>query len=262
MFIYLSKFLPQFFYPLGLGCLLLLLALLLRRPAWRKTCLVAALLVLWLAGNRWVAASLAYALERNQTPCLPSQKADVIVLLGGGTLPADRPRLMVEVNGAGDRVLSAARMFKMGQAFAILASGGKLDWSSQETSSAEDMAALLEELGVPQPSIWLETTSRNTYENAVNSARLLEAKNIHRILLVTSAMHMPRARRLFEATGLEVIACPVDFTVTASQWQQLWKGDIKVIILDTLPAADNLSLTTRVLKEMIGTFVYNLRGWK
>ena len=262
MSIYFSKLLPLLLYPLGLGCVLILAALLLRRPAWRRASLLAALLLLWLGGNRYVAVGLARLLERDQTSCLASQQAQVLVLLGGGTLPPDAPRTMVEISGAGDRVLHAARLFQMGQAEFILASGGKLDGSPQGRSSAEDMADLLMWLGVPQPAIWLEDDSRNTYENALYSARLLAEKGLHRILLVTSAAHMPRARRLFEAQGLEVIACPTDFTVTDSQWQQLWSRDLKVLLLDLLPTAENLAVTTRILKEYLGILVYSLRGWK
>ena len=82
-------------------------------------------------------------------------------------------------------------------------------------------------MGVPAEAIWLQTESRNTYEDAVYSARLLKDKGVRRILLVTSAWHMPRSLGLFQAQGLEVVPLPVDFTVTDAGWQGLMRGDLR-----------------------------------
>ena len=60
------------------------------------------------------------------------------------------------------------------------------------------MQLFLGALGVPQSVFMLESRSRSTRENAVNSAVMLRERGMNRILLVTSARHMPRARALFE----------------------------------------------------------------
>ncbi len=266
-FVFFSKLLPPFVYPLGLACMLIVLALALRRPRWQRVCLVVALLLLWLGSNRWVALGLARSLEWRYLP--PSGDAEshfgdaqVIVLLGGGTEPANYPRSMVEVSGAGDRVLYAAQLYREGKADYILVTGGTIDWMPGAASSARDMGELLAWLGVPDEALWLEEESRNTYENAVFSARILQQKGIQRILLVTSALHMPRALRLFQAQGLEVVPLPADYTVTQANWQRLWQGDLRAQILALLPAVENLVLTTRVMKEYIGILVYQVKGWK
>jgi uncharacterized SAM-binding protein YcdF (DUF218 family) len=106
--------------------------------------------------------------------------------------------------------------------------------------------------------LWLEPDSRNTYENALFSTRILREKGIQRILLVTSALHMPRSLKLFQAQGLEVIPLPTDYTVTQGDQAQL---DARAFVLSLLPSAENLALTSRVLKEYIGIIVYDLRGW-
>jgi len=259
MFVFLSKFLPPFVYPLGLVCVLLLLAFFLaHRIGLQRAVLGVALGCLLLGGNGWVASRLTRSLEWRYLPPEIVPQADVIVLLGGGTQPARAPRPMVEVTGAGDRVLYTAWLYKQGKAGHILLSGGTLDWSHGDSSPANDMATLLEMMDVPQDALWFEPNSRNTYENALYSARILREKGIQRILLVTSALHMPRSVKLFQAQGLEVIPLPTDYTVTQGDRA---KKDARAIVLGLLPSAENLALTSRVLKEYIGIVVYELRGW-
>jgi len=262
MFIFLSKFLPLLIYPLGLACFLLVLVLfVVRKPEKQRILLAAAVIILWLGGNRWVAMGLARSLEWRHLPPEQAPQAEVIVLLGGGTVSAEYPRMMVEVNGAGDRVLYAAKLYQDGKAPNILLSGGKLDWVSRADTPAQQMASLLELVGVPKDVLWLESESRNTYENALYSARILQDKGINQVLLVTSASHMPRSVQLFEAQGLDVIPLPTDFVVTESGWRSIRSSSLETILLNLIPSVDNLALTTRILKEYIGIFIYGLRGW-
>ena len=84
---------------------------------------------------------------------------------------------------------------------------------------------------------------------------------IRRIILVTSASHMPRSVALFEKQGFEVIPAPTDFTVTQAGWDKLKSGGLASQVLSLLPSAENLGLTTRMLKEYFGMLVYRLNGW-
>ena len=263
MFVFLSKFLPPFVYPLGLVALLILLALLLaKRPRLQKTALLLALLCLWLAGNSWVALGLARSLEWRYFPPDPLPQAEVMVVLGGGIAALEPPRSIVELNGSGDRLIYAAWLYQQGKAQHILVSGGLLDWKDSDSSPAQDMAQLLQMLGVPEQAIWLQSDSRNTYEDALYCTRILRQKGIGRLLLVTSAWHMPRAVQLFQAQGLQVIPLPTDYNVTQADWQRLWSNDPRAWILGALPSVDNMALTTKMLKEYIGMFTYSIRGWK
>lgn len=261
MFLYLSKILPLLIYPLGFACLILLLALLVKNVKLQKWLLGAALAMLYLGSNNWVALGLARSLEWQYLPDGPLPEAQAIVVLGGGTQSANQPRQMVEVNQAGDRVIYAAFLFRQGKADHLLLTGGKIDWLSTENDPVQDMLFLVEFFGVPEAAIWVEPSSRNTYENALNSRLLLESKNINRILLVTSASHMPRSVRVFERQGFEVIPAPTDFTVTKKDWEQLARAPFQTQLIYLLPSADNLSLTTRMLKEYFGLLYYNLRGY-
>ena len=263
MFVFLSKFLPPLAYPLGLAILLVLAALFLRkRPRLRTTVEAAALLILVLASNHWFSFLLARSLEWQYLP--PAGEipvADVIVLLGGGTEPALAPRPFPELNGAGDRLVRAAILYQAGKAPAILASGGNITWLENRASTpATDMAALLGMMGVPSSAVWLEDQSQNTYENAVFCAKILKEKNITRVILVTSAMHMPRSVALFRKQGIDVIPAPADFTVTQAGWAELTSTP-EAWLVNQLPSAGSLGLTSAVLKEYFGLIVYRLKGW-
>jgi uncharacterized SAM-binding protein YcdF (DUF218 family) len=263
MFVFLSKFIPPLLYPLGLAVVFLVLALILHKHArLRKFALILALAILLVASNRWVSISLARSLEWRYLPQGEISPAEVIVLLGGGTDPASPPRPMVEVNGAGDRMLYAALLYRQGKAPVILASGGNIDFfGSRPSTPAAEMAAILELTGVPEQAIWLQPKSQNTYEDALYCAQILKEKGITRVILVTSAMHMPRSVALFEKQGIQVVPAPTDFSVTQDSWADLTGANLPGQIIYLLPSTSSLSLTTNALKEYLGILAYRLRGW-
>lgn len=263
MFVYLSKLLPLLIYPLGLVCLIIIVALIIgnrrRTPRWL---LITGLIILWLASNRWVSYGLARSLEWRNLPSESAPAAEVIILLGGGTEPADPPRPMVEVNTAGDRVLYTAKLYQEGAAPTILVSGGNLEFTSDRNSTpADEMTELLLLMGVPPSAIIQQPRSQNTYEDALFSTKLLEKIEVDEIILVTSAIHMPRAKALFEKQGITVIPAPADFTVTEENWQNTFRPTLGEGVIYFLPNASSLNLTTNVIKEYLGMFVYSLRGW-
>jgi uncharacterized SAM-binding protein YcdF (DUF218 family) len=263
MFVFLSKFLPLFVYPLGMGVILLALALLLHRRRRLQTgLLLAALLVLLVGSNRWVSYGLARSLEWQYLPMENVPQAEVIVVLGGGTESGQYPRPTAEVNSAGDRVLYAARLYKQGKAPVILLSGGNITWlSGRSTPPPEEMAALMDLMAIPRDDLWLQPGSENTQEDAEFSAQMLKEKGVTRVLLVTSAIHMPRAMALFRHLGVEAIPAPTDFTVTQAGIDNLASLEPQTLLVNLMPNTSSLGLTTNALKEYLGILVYRLRGW-
>lgn len=264
MFLYLSKLVPLFVYPLGLACLLLLIVVWLRdRPRLQRALAGGALLLLWLGGNRLVSLLLLRSLEWQTLPPDPLPQAQAIVVLGGATRMQTFPRPTHEINEAGDRLLYAAWLYHQDVAPVVLLSGGGAEWDEPETrlSEAEAMADLIERMGVPREALLLEERSRNTYENAIESASLLRQEGIDTIVLVTSAMHMPRALGVFARTDLTVIPAPTDFLATEAEWTYYTQLDPRIQVHNLLPSTRELYFTTRVLREYLGILTYRLRGW-
>ncbi len=266
MFVFLSKFLPLWFYPLGLIWMLLIAYLLLTRKHTQgrklRWIIILVVVIIFVGGNRWVPAILAKSLEWRYLPSENLPKDSMVVLLGGGTESQQYPRQMTETNGAGDRVLYAAKLYQSGNASQILLSGGNIEWSgSRTTTPAQDMAQLLLMLGVPENTLVLQDQSRNTAEDALYSAEILRELDIEEIILVTSASHMIRSVALFEKQGFKVIPAPADYSITYDQWNSLWKPSVPELLVGLVPNAGNLSDLTYVLKEYFGFAVYRLRGW-
>jgi uncharacterized SAM-binding protein YcdF (DUF218 family) len=262
VFLFLSKFLPPLVYPLGLACLALAVALACRGRRGQVTLIVLSIALLWLGGNRLIGMAIMRSLESRYPPLAQTPRAPVIVVLGGGSRSPDFPRPTAELNEAGDRLLYAAWLYKQGAAPHLLLSGGRAAWlGSGRVDEAEAMAQALEMMGVPRTALWLEDGSRNTHENAGETRRLLAERGITEVILVTSAMHMPRSVRLFERQGLRVIPAPTDFQVTEADWDYFTRPDLGIQMLNLLPDAEGLAATSRALKEYIGMVVYALRGW-
>jgi uncharacterized SAM-binding protein YcdF (DUF218 family) len=262
MFIFLTKLLPIFIYPLGLAILLLVAVLFLRRvPRWRSFFLLAALGILLFASNAWIPAILMRSLEWQYLPLETYPKTEVIVVLGGSTASAQYPRQIVQVSRAGNRLLYAAHLYHQGVAPNLLLTGGYIEWMMEREPPAYDMAFILEMLGVPDEAFWFETESRNTHENALFTRQILAEKEIDRIILVTSAMHMPRAFKLFENQGFDVIPAPADYNITQADWDRLWEPNLVNQLFNFLPSVESLQDTTTALKEYMGIIFYNLWGW-
>jgi uncharacterized SAM-binding protein YcdF (DUF218 family) len=262
MFLFFSKLLPLFFYPLGLACLLLLVALLVwwKRSRWTPLPVFLGLAVLLLASNGWVSSSLARSLEWQNIPEGELPSAEAIVVLGGSLKPAWFPRPMVDVAEGGDRVFYAAQLYRENKAPLIITAGGRIDWQGSGGSEAADITKLLTFIGVNPSDITQESNSLNTHQNAVNVRQILERRNLDRVLLVTSAIHMPRSLLVFQSQGIEAVPAPTDFLIAEPDLEQLDRTP-QATLLNLLPSVDRLALTTRAIKEYVGIVVYWLRGW-
>jgi uncharacterized SAM-binding protein YcdF (DUF218 family) len=72
---------------------------------------------------------------------------------------------------------------------------------------------------------------------------------------------MPRSVALFEHQGIEVIPAPVDYAITQAGWDNLFAFNLETTLVNLVPTVGNMSLTSSILKELIGMQVYRLRGW-
>ena len=145
---------------------------------------------------------------------------------------------IVVLTGGYWRNTEAARLHRA-TGLPLLASGGNGE-------AATISKHLKRDFGVPVR--WTEDGSRNTEENALFSAKILAAAHVRKIILVTHALHMPRAQLLFEGTGLEVIPAPTDFSSTAL-----------LGFADFWPSAEGRKVSKSALHEIFGLAWYRLR---
>ncbi len=212
----------------------------LRKPALVLSGLALSWLLLW---SLPIASHELRAHIENEFPPVPVAdlpSAPAIVVLGGAV---GWPRAQTghpNLSAAADRMWHAARIYHAGKAPLMVLSGGG-DPSLGQMPEAELMRRFLLDLGVPDSAMLKESNSLNTRENARYTADLLARRHIQRVLLVTSALHMGRAKTLFERVGLEVIPAPTDYEVTRSRLWRNW-----------MPDTDDLDGSARAMKELVG----------
>ena len=230
-----------------------------KRPRLASASLVFALTIVLVFSNATFSEWLGRSLEWQHLPPTPVPNADAIVVLGGATRPPHAPRPWIDVMESGDRPLHGARLYLEGKASKVIMSGGRIDWKDGGPPESSDMAELAKTLGVPADAILEDPTSLNTYQNAVNVKQILEAENLQTVLLVTSAIHMPRSLQIFKKQGIEAIAAPTDFRVVTHP--NPIDRSVQAQILNTVPDVGRLEYSTRALKEYIGIIIYRLKGW-
>ena len=167
----------------------------------RKLLLSGGVVLLWVASATPVSDWLCEAVEARNPPAAIADlpEADAILVLGGGVGGAMAPRVIPQLATGASRTWYGARLWKAGKAPEIVAVGGARHGVPESAAIAE----FLVDLGVDPAAILQESQSRSTVENALFVKPLLATHQIHRALLVTSALHMPRALAIFRAAGID-----------------------------------------------------------
>jgi uncharacterized SAM-binding protein YcdF (DUF218 family) len=120
------------------------------------------------------------------------------------------------------------------------------------------MAEVLEMLGIPKSAIITETQSSDTHQHAIYVPPLLRQRGVKRVLLVTSAMHMPRSMLVFrkQCPDIEFIPAPTDFRITEGKPGR-WYERVGALI----PTPANLVMFSEAMHECVGIVYYKIRGW-
>ncbi|VXC81058.1 conserved hypothetical protein [Pseudomonas sp. 8Z] len=243
--------LKQLLMPPGVLLLLILLGWWLRRrfPRVSAVCFFTGLGGLCLmslpALTQWGAQWLERepALAESQWSTL-AQRADAIVILGAGREQNDPGWGSVDQPGiwALERLRYAARLARA-SGLPLAATGG-LHYGQPPSEAALMADSMGRDYGLPIR--WLEEESRTTWENGQFSAKLLQPQGIRRVVLVTQAWHMPRARWSFEQAGFEVVTAPMGY-FSASYERPLggW-----------LPESRAIWQSSMLLNEVIGLLAY------
>jgi uncharacterized SAM-binding protein YcdF (DUF218 family) len=252
---FIGKVLTALASPVALSLLALLYAGFSRRRTSRFACFIAAILLVLFgseSGSRFFLRSLESRYRSNTVASAPA--APAIVVLGGGLANVNDPARTVELGQNSERLWTAVELYRAGKSPLILVSGGNAFPNKNAPNVAESALAarMLRAWDVPPAAILTEEESRETHENAVFSQRILAQKGIDRILLVTSAVHLPRASATFRRAGFTVFPVPADYLVS---------DENQGILLSILPNAAALADSGLAIKEWIGIVAYRLRGW-
>lgn len=172
-----------------------------------------------------------------------------IVILGGGIRHDGREKPHANtLNGRTAQRVHYGAYLARNSSLPVLVSGGLVP--STKVSEASVMARVLKDDYNVEVK-WLEENSLDTFGNARESALVLKAAGINRIVLVTQAFHMRRSALVFEAQGLQVLKAPVGFM----------GGNGADLSLAWLPSASGIESTYLAGHEVIGLLLYRLRGW-
>ena len=253
MFFVLSKTLGIFCFPLPVVFLLLLLSAVFRkrRPKLGWALFWVGLGMLYLFSTAPVRDLLMGGLEAPfRDPALPPA-TDAIVVLGGCADLALSTTERLVLSSSADRFVEGVALTRRFPDAVLIFSGGTGSVHDQTRKEAPLLAAGAMRLGVPQDRIIPEPNSRNTYEIAVETKRILEQRHLRSFVLVTSASHMKRALGCFRKVGLEPIPDAVDFRGHVGGYT-LWS---------LIPDVGNLEQAHMALKEYAGLAVYRVKGY-
>lgn len=251
--LYIVKLIYYWLLPPGIIILLALVLGMLCRKQTKKCLLYLPALLLFLVSIRPVSNAIIQPLEtaysQPSTMELKKQdKIDAIVVLGGGSIGGvqDFDGVGQVPGGSANRLLAGVRLHKAIKKPIILSGGTVFAHTGCE---ADIEHRVLKACGIKEKYIFKEAKSRNTVENARFTHKLCNEKGFKRVLLVTSAFHMPRSVEIFKREGMDVIPYPTDY-----------RTDKETVydIFAFVPSAYNMDNVTLALKEYLGIFALKL----
>ncbi len=182
---------------------------------------------------------------------LPKGKKYSAAIHLGGVSMTDIDKRMY-FGEAADRFIQLTKLYHTGVVQHVLVTGGSpVIFGKSTVSEADQLHQQLLMQGIPDSSIIAENISRNTFENAVNTKHILDSLKLSPpYVLITSAIHVPRATAVFKKAGLEVIPYPSAYTEIKQKFN----------INDLIPSLDVLTDWNFFLKEIVGFAVYRITG--
>ncbi|WP_026751206.1 YdcF family protein [Sediminibacterium sp. C3] len=243
--IYLHKILPVFVMPIMLIIYLLIFAL------WNKKRwpIYTAIICLYIFSTPIFASNFFKLVEGSEVRKTPKDmpNADAIVVLSGMINQVKSTEGVYPEWGDPDRFFGAIELFKAGKAPKLIFTGGKMPWDTTKLTEGEILKLFAKQQGISDSAILLTGNVENTADEA-KAVRTLIGRN-KKIILVTSAYHMPRSKMLFAKQGFWVVDYSVDFKVDRVS---------KRTFIDYLPDADSFRLLNSAYRELIGRFIYLL----
>ena len=166
----------------------------------------------------------------------------------GGYVKYNKDENKVQFTESSDRLWQAILLYKKGRITKILLSGGNIDTIARPDKEAELIADYLRKIGIPEDDLIIENLSKSTKENALLTAKGLKENHIKGpVLIITSAWHIPRTKKLFSksATGYK-------FDYFATDWRHSENNDF---VLNFFPSIHALQTWEILIKEVVGKFL-------
>ncbi len=180
---------------------------------------------------------------------LPETIDGIIVLGGAVVVQITASRSQVTLGDAAERMTESLALAQRYPEATLLFSGGSGELVERQLSEADVAAMFYEQLGLEPARLLFEQRSRDTYENALFSYELVNPQPGERWLLVTSAVHMPRAVGVFQALGWPVLPYPVDFR---SVENPTFEPSLNVL--------DNITGIDGIVREWVGLAAFRVLG--
>jgi uncharacterized SAM-binding protein YcdF (DUF218 family) len=247
MFFILSKILDFLLQPL---CWIFLLLGFAYFTKLSKRLLAITIALLLVMTNGWFVNQCYLAYESPQTSL--KKPYQWCIILGGGMMRSGEGYRTGET---ADRFVQPLLLYKKGLAKKLLITGGNVNIKGlkiDDTQESKKVKEVLIAMGVAEKDIYLEENARNTHENATYTKKMLAPYLAEEMVLVTSAMHMPRAKACYIREGIKVVVYPADIK----------KKDTPSGILDlVIPQERNLSKFAELIREMAGFVIYKVVGF-
>ncbi len=153
---------------------------------------------------------------------------------------------------ASDRFIQTVSLYHQGKIKKIIMTGGNGTLSRDMPPESFFIQEQLIKNGIPKSDIILESDSRNTFENAINTQYIIDSLKMRGpFLLITSAMHMPRSERLFKKAGVSIQPYPCNYKVYNERFS----------LADTLAPDPSLLVSWKhFIKEVVGLLLYQALG--
>jgi uncharacterized SAM-binding protein YcdF (DUF218 family) len=244
--IYLHKILPVFLSPIMIVLALLALGLWTRRRRW----IIAGMAILYLVSTPLVSDSLFRLVQSRAERLFPDDapQADAIVALSAGMGWTKTKNGFVAEWPTPNRFWGGVELLQAGNAPILLFTGGKLPWQRGDETEGEVLKRHTELMRIPSHQVWVTEQVENTEQEA-HGARKLLGVGKNKIILVTSASHMRRAKAIFEQLGFDVFPYPVDTSVSAEDMTPM----------SFLPNPRALQTTQIALNELLGRLYYQVK---
>jgi len=250
MFFYLSKLLNFLISPAIIILVLLLIALLAKRPVIRKRFLIISIGLFIIFSNPYIINQIFKFWElRNEKD--HSRTYDAVIILSG-FMGKDKTNNSLSFTEGADRLMEGLILYRKGVVNKIIISGGTGSLVDNTLESVLAKKFLIENCNVPDSVILIDSVSRNTYENAVESKKLIERNHLKSAILITSAWHMRRALGCFKKVGMNVSIHPTDGFY---RMQTYYPTDL------IIPVTRNLGRWEILIHEIAGIIIYKLQGY-